>query len=142
MSTDVESLPEQNAASLISGILIDLKRLVEQQFSLTRCEIEVEIQRRAAAATVFCLGAGVLLIAIMTLCLTLVHLLHWAASPASTDTAWLPLWGCHALVAVMFAVIGGCLSLVGRARFRSIAPSHNSADKILQEDVTWTRNLK
>ncbi|MFN0197676.1 MAG: phage holin family protein [Planctomycetaceae bacterium] len=142
MPTDVESLPEQTAASLISSILIDLKRLVEQQFRLTRCEIEVEVQQRAAAAAVFCLGAGVLLIALMTLCLTLVHLLHWAVSPSSTDTAWLPLWGCHALATFIFAAVGGSLALVGRARFGSIEPYPRLAGKILKEEVTWTKALK
>ena len=52
MSTVVESPPEQTTASLVNGILSDLHRLVEQQFQLTRHEIEDELRRRAAAAAV------------------------------------------------------------------------------------------
>lgn len=142
MPTDVESLPKQTAASLISGMLIDFKHLVELHLRLTRREIELAFQQRTAAAMVFSLGAGTLLIAFMTLCLTLVHLLHWAASPAGTDPAWLPLWCCHALAAFVFAAIGGILAIVGRARFRSIETYSRSAGKILKEEVTWTKALK
>ena len=135
MSTEVEYPPEQTAASLVSGILGDLQRLVEQQFQLTRREIEEELRQRVAAAAVFGLGVGILFLDAIVLCLTAAHLLHWVASPPGTDPAWLPLWACHTVVALVLTVSGGILAQVGRARFRSVTPFQNPVTEILQEHV-------
>ena len=136
MSTDLEDPPEQTAASLVSGILGDLQHLVEQQFQLTRREIEEELRQRAAAAAVFGVGVGFLFLDAIVLCLTLAHLLHWVASPPGTDPAWLPLWACHAVLAAVLTVGGGILALIGRARFRAIDPFQNPATEIMQEHVS------
>ena len=135
MSTDVEYLPEQTTASLVNGILCDLQRLVEQQFELTRQEIEEGLRRRAAAAAVFGLGAGFLFLAAVALCQTLAHLLHWTASPHGIDPASFPLWACHAVVAAVLAVIGVIYAVVGRTKFRSIDSFHNPLTEILQEQL-------
>ena len=135
MSIDIEAPPEQTAASLVNGILGDLQDLVEQQFQLTRREIEVELRKCAAAAAVFGLGVAILLLAAIALCLTLSHLLHWMASPPGTDPAWLPLWACHAVVAAVFGISGGILTQVGRAKFRAVDPYQNPATEMMQEQV-------
>lgn len=133
MSIDIEDPPVQTTASLVSGILGDLRHLVEQQFQLTRREIEVGLRQRATAAAIFGLGVLVLFLAAIALCLTLSHLLHWVASPTGTDPAWFPLWACHAVVATVLAVSGVALACVGRVKFRSIDPLQNSDPEILQE---------
>ena len=133
MLTDIEYPPEQTAASLVSGILGDLHQLVDQQFQLTRREIEVELRQRAEAAAVFGLGAGFLFLAAISGCLSLSYLLHWMASPIGTDPAWFPLWACHAVVAAVLAVIGVIGAVVGRTKFKSIDSFHNPITEILQE---------
>ena len=135
MLNDLEDPPVQSAASLVSGILGDLQQLVDQQFQLTRREIEVELRQRAEAASVFGIGVGILFLAVGALSLTLSHLLHWMASPPATDPAWLPLWACYAVVTVLLAVIGVIVTRAGRARFSSSAPFPNSATDIMQEHV-------
>jgi hypothetical protein len=142
MSTEVEYPPEQNAATLVSGILGDLQHLVGQQFHLTRREIEEDLRRRAAAAAVFGIGMGVFFLDAIVLCLTLAHLLHSVASPPGTDPAWLPLWACHAMVAAGLAVIGGILVGVGRAKFKIIEPFPNPLTEIWQEFAPWTTHPK
>lgn len=131
----VESQPEQTAASLVSGILGDLQHLVEQQFQLTRREIEEELRQRAAAAAVFGFGMGTLFLDAIVVCLSLAHLLHWMSSPPGTDPAWLPLWTCYAVVAAVLTVSGMILAQVGRVRFRSITPFQNPVTEILQEQA-------
>ena len=135
MLTDVEYPPEQTTASLVTGILGDLQHLVDQQFQLTRREIEVELRQRAEASAVVGVGAGVLLLAAVSLCLSLSHLLHWMASPIGTDPAWFPLWACHAVVAAVLAVIGVSVACVGRTKFKSIESFHNPLTEILQEQL-------
>src|SRR5689334_15338715 len=125
MSTDIEPHVEQTAASLVSGILGDLQHLVEQQFQLTRREIEDELSRRASAAAVIGMGLGVLFLDAIVLCLTVVHLLHWGTSPPGTDSAWLPLWGCYGVLAAVLVVIGGMLVQVGRTKYQSINRCQN-----------------
>lgn len=138
MATDIEYPPEQTAASLISGILGDLQRLVEQQFALTRQQIEKELRLRTAAAAVFAFGASMLFFAAAALTLAIVHGLHWMTAPPGTDPAWLPLWACYAVVAMVLAIPGGILVNVGQRRFRSVVPCRNPAVEILEEQVPWT----
>lgn len=138
MSLDVTDPTNQTAASLLSGILGDLQDLVEEQFQLTRRQIEDELYQRAAAGLVFAAGMGIFLVDAIFLCLALAHLLHWVASPPGTDPAWFPLWACHAAVAAVLVVIGGVLVIVGLARFRSIKPAKNPVTELKQESVLWT----
>lgn len=138
MSTNGEEPSKPTAASLISGILCDLQRLVEQQFQLTRCEIEDEVRRRAAAALLLALGMSVFLVDTIILCLTCVHLLHWLGSPNGTDPAWLPLWLCHGVIVVILTVIGAILTQLGRVRFQSIERCPNPVIEISQEHASWT----
>jgi len=125
--------PQQSTASLLSGILGDLQHLVEQQFQLTRREIEDEIRKRARAAAVFALGAALLFVGAIVACLGLVHLLHFVSLPRAAEPAEFPLWACHGVVAAVLAAIGGILVLVGRARFRSTESFHNPLSELLKE---------
>ena len=138
MSADFEEPGKQTAASLLSGILGDLQRLIEQQFQLTRREIEDEVRQRGIAVAVIGFGIGIVFLGIIVLCLSLVHLLHWLASPSGSDVAWLPLWVCHAVVATVFVSIGLILAYVGRVRFRSVEPFRNPVTEMMQEHVRWT----
>ena len=138
MSVYVKDPPDQSTASLVTGILSDLQHLVEQQFRLTRREIEQEIRQRAIAAAVVGCGVVSMILAAVVLCQTLVHLLHWLTLPSGTDPAGLPLWGCHAVVAAALVVIGGVLALVGKARLSAVQSFQNPATELLQEPVPWT----
>ncbi len=120
MSTDIKVPSEQTTSALVSDLFDDFKHLVELQFQLTRREIKVELRKRASAAVVCALGVGMLFLAAIVGCLTVVHLLHWVALPPRADLAWLPLWASYAVVTAVIAVSGGILALVGRVRFRSI----------------------
>ena len=133
MSTDVDPPPDQSAASLLSGILGDLQILFEQQFQLTRREVEEEFRRHTAAAAITALGVGILFLGAIVLCLAITDFLHWMTSPVGTDPAWLPLWACRVLVAAMLAVLGVVLTQAGRTRFRSIDPTMNPVTELLQE---------
>lgn len=135
MSAEVENPPQQSAVSLLRGALLDLEHLVEQQFRLTRLEIEEELRQGSAAAALFLLGVTVVFLAAFVVCLSLAHLMHWMTSPTGSDPAWLPLWACYAIVAAVLAVLGGVLMHVGRSRFRSVEMCQNPVTEILQEPV-------
>ena len=122
--------PKETAASLVSGILGDLQQLVEQQFQLTRCQIEEEIRERSAAAAVFGMGLAVFFVDAFLLCLSGAHLLHWLSAPVATDPARLPLWACEALVGGVLTVVGGVLVWAGRRRFQAVNAFQNPATEI------------
>lgn len=122
-----------SALSLISGILIDVEHLVEQQLQLTRREIEEEVRERLTAVAIMAAGFVSFLLAAVMLCLSLVYLLHWATSPAGTDPAQVPLWGCYAVLALVLAIIGGILARMGLNLFKSVVSSENPVTKLLQE---------
>lgn len=142
MSSDIEAPVDRTAASLVTGIVGDLQHLVEQQFQLTRREIELELRKQGAAAAVFAFGVGVFFIGTIALCLTAVHLLHWVTLPPGTDPARLPLWACHAVVAAILVILGGFLVVVGRVRAKSIVPTQNPITAISQEPAPWTTPRK
>ena len=135
MSNLAEDPQPQSPLTLISGILVDLEHLVEQQLRLTRREIEQEIRQRSVATGILVAGLGAFFLAAMTLCLTMAHLLHWVTSPPGTDPASLPLWSCYAIVAALLLLSGGILAQLARVRFNAVVPCGNPVTELLQEPV-------
>jgi hypothetical protein len=133
VSVQTEPPPAQTAASLVSGILGDLRNLVEQQFQLTRMQIEAELRQRFVAVSIFSAGVVVLFVSTIFICFSLSHLLHWIASPAGTDPATYPLWMCHAAVAAGLGLTGGILAWTGVSKFGSVAPFQNPVSGLFQE---------
>jgi len=142
MATEVRDRSEPSLTSLVSGIANDMQDLVKQQLLLTRREIEADVRKATAAASILALGMGVVFLGAISFCLMLVHLLHWLTSPPATDPAGLPLWGCHAVVAVVFLVVGGCLAWVGRQKLSTLHPLDNQATEALKENVQWLTTPK
>ncbi len=130
-----EPSPVQTTAALVSGILGDLRNLVEQQFRLTRMQIEAELRQRFVAVAVFGAGAVVLFVSTIFVCFSLAHLLHWIASPVGNDPATYPLWTCHAAVAAVLGIAGGVLVWGGLSKFRSIVPFQNPISSLTQEPL-------
>jgi hypothetical protein len=118
MSIGIDEPTQHSAATLVTGILGDLQSLVQQQFSLTVREVELELRRRTKAGIVIGVGVGLLLVGAVAFSMAAANLVHWASCPAGTDAAWLPLWACHAVVSLGFAIAGGVTLFVGRRRLQ------------------------
>lgn len=127
--------PVQTAASLVGGIVGDLKSLVEQQFQLTRMQIEAELRQRVVAIAVFSFGVGVLSVSTLFVCLGVSHLLHWITSPVGTDPARYPLWMCHAAVAAVLGLTGTILTWTGLWKYRSVVPFRNPVSDLFRETL-------
>jgi hypothetical protein len=142
MATEVQNRSEPSMTSLVSGIVSDMQDLVKQQFLLMRREIEEDLRKSTEAASIFALGAGLLLLGGIPLCLMVVHLIHWLASPAGTDPALFPLWACHGVVGAVLLVIGGVLIGAARQKMKSVNPLQNPATEALKENVEWLTTPK
>jgi len=142
MATDTHNPTEQSATSLVGGIIDDMQELVKQQVQLTKKEMKEEIQKAAESAALFAVAGGVIFFGFFFVGFGLVHLIHWASSPAGSDPGRIPLWVCYGFVGVPLALIGGILIWIGRQKIKSIDPMHNPAADALKENVRWATNSK
>jgi hypothetical protein len=136
MSTNVADPVEETATAMVGGILGDFTHLVEQQFRLTRLEIQEQLRQRASAAAPLALGVGVLFLGAIMLSLTLVHLLHRVTSHAGADPASIPLWACYAIITALLLAGGSTLAVIGQARFKMIGPFRYPASENVKENVS------
>lgn len=133
MGVDTKAPPLRTAASLVTDILSDLQLLIEQQFQLTRCEIEDEFRQRVTAAAICGAGLANWLVSLMLASLAAANGIYSAMLPDSTDSEPLALWGCQLGIAGVLFVIGAVLIALGRQRFRDVTSSQNPATQLFQE---------
>jgi len=144
MATEVQNQPEQSVATLVGGIVTDVQDLIKQQLQLTRKEIESDFRKTREAGSVLAIGAGILFFGGFALCLMLAHLIHFLTVPAGyvRDTATVPLWACHGIVAAVLLVVGGCIAFVGKKKFDSFNPLPDESAQVLKENLEWIANKK
>jgi uncharacterized membrane protein YqjE len=142
MAVQVPTSSEPGFTTLVREIVNDVEELVKHQIRFARAEIKEELHKSKEAVALFALGAGSGLLGVLFLGMMLVHLLHWLTEPSGVDLAGLPLWGCHAIVAVVFLITGAGLCLLGRKMFASITPLAEQTAQTLKENVEWITNSK
>jgi len=144
MASEVQNHPEQSVAGLVSGIVTDLQDLIKQQLQLTRKEIEADFRKTREAASLLALGVGVVFFGCFAFCLMLAHLIHFLAIPAGVvrDSATIPLWACHGIVAAVLLVVGGGLAFAGKKKFDSFNPLPDESAQVLQENIEWIANKR
>lgn len=132
MANEVKSEAEPGLAALVGGIVSDAQKLIEQQFTLLRREIEGEIRQAKTAAISLAVGAGLSVAGGMFVLLTVAHLVH-------TSTG-LPLWGCYALVGGLLVGAGAALLYYGSreaADVHLITPPQTT--EALKENLAWLK---
>jgi hypothetical protein len=130
MATDVNCDPEPGIATLVSGIVRDGQKLIEQQFTLLRREIEGAIRHMRNAVISLAIGAGISAVGGLLLVAMVVHLLH-----AYTE---MPLWGCYGLVGGVLVGSGAMLLYLGGRRAADahlLSPPQTT--EALKENVEW-----
>jgi hypothetical protein len=129
--------------ALVKGIVDDALALIRQQFTMLKAELRADAKRLVGAVVPLVMSIAPLLLGVVMLCFCLVHLLHWATTPAANaDPASIPLWGCYAIVSALFLVIGGALAGLGAYRLKSFNPLPDESAKALEENVKWLMNPK
>jgi hypothetical protein len=141
MPVQVPTTSEPGFTTLVREIVTDVEDLVKHQIHFARAEIREELHQSKEAAALLALGGVSAFLGLFFLGMTLVHLLHWLTAPEGTDLAYLPLWGCHAIVAVVFLIIGAGLGLLGKKMLASIHPAEQTAQTV-KENVEWITNSK
>lgn len=118
-------------ASLVTGLMEDLRRLFAQEVQLARHEMQHELSKVSRGVMHAGIGIVLSLLAAFFLLMMLVHLLHAYSG--------LPLWACHGIVGVMSAVASAVffyrLVTVGASlRLWPFRTFHS-----LKEDARWIK---
>lgn len=142
MATEVQNPSDQNGAALVKGIVDDFQDLVKQQLRLTRQEIETELRKSKEPLSLLAIGSGLCLTAIIALCLTLAHLLHWLGAPAGTDPSHLPLWASYALVCGLSLIVGWILIMLAKNKMEAIGTPLQDTVQALKENIEWKTTTK
>jgi hypothetical protein len=126
----------------VREIVTDIGDLLGQQFRFAQAEIKSDLRKSATAATFFALGAASAFIGVVFFGLTAVYLLHWLTLTTSVDPARLPLWGCYAIVTVLFLASGAVLGAIGKKQWDDFKVLPSQTAETLKENVEWITNSK
>ena len=126
-----ELLHNDSIASLIRGILSDIRDLMREEVSLARVEIREQAGRvKLAAAT---LGAAVAALAfgsaflLVALAVGLADLLDW------------PVWAGFLVVALVLSVGGLVMLSAGRRKLSTVQPVPEETVRTLKENSEWLK---
>lgn len=128
---DSSILSERSVSTLMSGIIADVQRLIEQQLSMVRQEIRDDLRKSKQAASSLALGAGLTAGGNGLLLLMLPLLLNWLVPT-------LPLWACFGVVGGVVSAVGGVLLYVRFQQTESFDLLSNPAVESFKENLKWT----
>ena len=139
---EARTTAETSTTGLLGGIISDFGNLIKQEIRFAKAEFKSDLSKTREAATALGIGLGVASLSGLLLIWMLVHLLHWATSPAGADPATLPLWACFGIVGLVFGVVGGALVTSGIRKFQSNNPLPDQTAQTIKENVQWIANSK
>jgi len=135
MADRIQTNSEPSVTSLLSGIVTDAQELIKQQLLLFKHELKDDVNRTKEALPALGAGAAITMTALILLGLTLANLLNWLAPEH------LPLWGCYAIVTVVFGVVGCALLYFASKTLESLGMSRQAAEAT-KENLEWTTKPK
>jgi uncharacterized integral membrane protein len=133
MANDVLTNRDQNMSTLVGGIIEDAQRLIRQEITLARSEVQQEWAKTKEAVGSLAGGALVAFLGVLLLAFGLVYLLHWATG--GVDTAAVPLWAWFLIVGAVCTFIGGCLVYMGISKAREIQVPPPQTTQSLKEII-------
>jgi len=143
MANEVHAPPEEaSMTSLMRGIINDVGTLIRQEIRFARTEIRSDARKLAWVGATLAVGVGVTCLGVFLVAFMGVHLIHTLSSPAGTDAATIPLWGCYGIVAAVFLAVGGGLSWLGAHILQKTHALPEQTAQSVKENVEWIMNSK
>lgn len=130
MATNLQTRPEPSVPTLVSGIVQDAQELLKQQADLFKHEVSTAVNKAREASVSLGLGACLLVLSGILLCLAVVYLLH--------ETLSLPLWACYLIVGALVGLPGGIMAWRGYKQFQSFSPLPEQSAEAMKENLEWT----
>ncbi|MCM4079575.1 phage holin family protein [Paractinoplanes hotanensis] len=127
---DDEEVAETSVGEMIGNISNDLSQLFRQEVELAKAELKQEAAKAGKAGGMLGGAAFAAYLAVVLLSFALVFALD-AVMPAG----WAAL-----IVAVLWAVIGGVLYVIGKNKLKTVDPVPRRTVDTLKEDAQWLKN--
>lgn len=121
-----------SVASLLGGIANDLQTLIRQEVTLAKAEFVREWDKAKAAAGAMAIGAAVLALGGLFLCLTVVAVFR--------EVVGLPWWASFLIVGGVFTGLGAVLFFTGRNKAAQVHVVPPQTAETMRENVQWIRN--
>jgi len=139
MAQDTVNGADQGIGPLIRGIVGDVQELVSQQVDLLKKEVLLDFHKTRDAAIFLGIALTVTFVAVILLCLSLAHLLHWSTLVKDQDMeqARLPLWAAYGVIGLIIGGIGGYLLYLAREKFASFSPLPEKSAEAIKETLEW-----
>lgn len=123
---------EASPGELMSAIVSDAEKLLQQQFDLLRSELREEFQKARDAAVPLGVGVGLLAVGSVLSTQMLVHFLHRHTR--------LPLWACYGLVGAALHAGGYGMICSGSKKAADVHwTSLPQTTAALQENLAWLK---
>jgi len=130
MQTHYETDTEPGVATLVGGIMQDVRELFVQQLTLFQTEIKHDVQRAIYAIAPMIFGAVLCVPAVLLLGMGCAFFLSWLVPE-------LPLWGSFAIVGGTVALCSIGLVLSGRYLFEKVRILPEQSLQGLKENIQW-----
>jgi Flp pilus assembly protein TadB len=127
--------PDVSMTHLVSGILTDAQKLIEQQLSLLRHELKDDLRKTKEAGLLMTAGAVIGLVGGILLAFMLVNVLSWAFPG-------LQHWVYYGIVGAPFSAFATLLFLLGIQKLNSFNPLSDQSAQALKENLQWKTNPK
>jgi hypothetical protein len=139
MPENVRTNEPPSMASLVGGIVNDAERLVRQEITLARRELQLELDKAKTAAVNLVGGMSVTAVGTLFLGFMLVYLLYWLTNEGWNQSEF-PLWACFGIVGALLAAVGGVMLYLGAQKVAEVSLVPPETAKTLEENVQWLQN--
>jgi hypothetical protein len=126
-----DSSSQPGTSPLLSGIVADVRQLMEQQAQLLRLEIREDLRKARTGMILLGASLGIVASGGLLLCFMLPWLLHWL-------TDW-PEWLCCGLFGVLFLALGVLAAYTGFNKLRQSASLSESTAALKENLVCLLR---
>ncbi len=130
----LDTMPQMerpSLAGLLTGLVDEVKKLVQQELRLVRDEIRIELGKAQRGVVSMAIGIGCLAVGALLLILMLVHLVQFL-------TQW-PLWVCYGLVGVVLLAAGAWLAMKGQRAVKDVHAMPIQTVQSIKEDARWIK---
>jgi len=132
MSKDPRVAENTTWSNLLSGIFIDVTKLVAQELELAKLELQADIRRTKAYFALMILGGFIAGMGLLILLVMAAHLLNSGTK--------LPLWVCFGIVGGTTLLVGGVLLIVAKIKNSKIDFIPQRSAEAVKEDLEWIRS--
>jgi hypothetical protein len=118
-------------ASLLEGLIRDIKTLVRQEITLAKDEIQAEVRKLKMAGLSVIIGTALAAVGGLLLIFMLVHLLQAVTG--------LPLWACYGIVGGLLVGSAALLLFKAKANMSDVHLAPQQTLAAMKENATWIK---